>query len=139
VTARAVWRMADANGNRAAEGLRAAEDILRFLRDDARLSAEARRLRHALRREAGALAPPGKLLAARDARRDVGAGRHRGGQPRRDWRGALAANLRRAQEAARVLEEVARLAGRGAGARRLQRLRYAVYRLEAAALAPRRR
>ncbi|MEK7767950.1 MAG: thiamine-phosphate pyrophosphorylase [bacterium] len=136
---RAVWRMVDANANRAAEGLRAAEDILRFLRDDARGSAEARRLRHALRRAAAALAPAKRLLAARDARRDVGAGRWRAGQSRRTWRAVLAANLRRAQEATRVLEEAARMAGRPGPARRLQSIRYALYGLESAALGPARR
>ena len=42
-------RMLDANGNRAAEGLRVLEDVARFVLDDARLAGIAKDARHALR------------------------------------------------------------------------------------------
>ncbi len=129
---RPLLRMADANLNRAMEGLRVAEDVLRFVRRSAPLSAEARRLRHALARAGGALGARSALLAARDAAGDPGRGRS-GAGPRHSARDLLAANLRRAQEAVRVLEEVCRAGARPAGAREFQRVRYALYRLESRA------
>lgn len=126
---RPLLRMADANLNRGMEGLRVAEDVLRFARRDAAGSAEARRLRHALRRVAGGLGPRARLVGARDAARDPGRGRVTAG-PRRSARDLLAANLRRAQESTRVLEECSRALGRAVAAGAFQRIRYALYRLE---------
>lgn len=128
-----LWRMLDANANRAREGLRVAEDVLRFVRGDSALSMKARKLRHAVGREAEALAPRTVLLAARDSAGDVGARQWRGGKARRNAEGLLAANLRRAQESARVMEECARLLGKSAAIRRLQSLRYSIYDLESRA------
>ena len=42
------WRALDASANRAAEALRVIEDVLRFVLDDAHLTAVAKRLRHDL-------------------------------------------------------------------------------------------
>ncbi|MEK7475851.1 MAG: thiamine-phosphate pyrophosphorylase [Candidatus Coatesbacteria bacterium] len=130
-------RMLDANLNRASEGLRAAEDVLRFVRLDAKRSGEARALRHLVRRTVLGVIPAGHLLEARDSAHDPGRGRWQAA--RRSTRELLAANLRRAQESARVLEEGLRLAGRPAAVRAMQAVRYRLYRLEsAAASVPRR-
>lgn len=125
--------MLDANLNRASEGLRTAEDVLRFVKGEARLSGEARKLRHAMGRIVTAAVPAASLLAARDASRDPGRGRWKG--TRRSTADLLLANLRRAQESARVLEEGLRLLSRPRGVREMQAARYRLYGLEAEAAA----
>lgn len=127
---RAIARMFDANANRAAEGLRTVEDVLRFAFDNRRLSREARNVRHALARISARVFPRVTLLAARDSGRDVGAGRSGAAMPRRRRGDLLSANMKRAQESVRVMEETARYAGKPAGARALQALRFRLYRLE---------
>jgi thiamine-phosphate pyrophosphorylase len=129
--------MLDANLNRASEGLRAAEDVLRFVARSAPLSGEARALRHLVRRTVLGAIPAGRLLASRDSAHDPGRGRWEA--TRRSTRDLLSANLRRAQESARVLEEGLRLAGRPAATRSMQAVRYRLYGLEAAAAPARRR
>ena len=131
-----ILRVADANLNRAGEGLRAAEDILRFCLDHAALSREARLARHAVRAAGRALAPDESLRVARDSRRDVGRRRSTPGTRRGTPREMLAANLRRAQESLRVLEETAHITGKGPAASRFQALRYRLYSLEKRALSP---
>ena len=126
---RLLARMVDANLNRVREGLRVVEDILRFGQRHVALSAKASRLRHAVTRAGALLAPATGLLIARDAAGDPGRGRWRAGRRAR-LADLLQANLRRAQEGARVLEEVGRYAGRAAAVRRLQAVRYALYDLE---------
>jgi thiamine-phosphate pyrophosphorylase len=123
-------RLLDANINRAAEGLRVLEDIARFAFDRQELSAELRRLRHTVRglfrgRESG-------LLAARNAANDVG--KTTSGQSLSDQRSGLRdtaqANFKRAQEAARVLEEVLKAQGEYAAGKQLEQLRFQLYELE---------
>jgi len=128
---RKIFRMLDANLNRLSEGLRVVEDILRFGRDSAALSGEARKMRHAFGKTLEKIAPRSRLLAGRRSHADVGAKRGKAGR-RAGLADILAANLRRAQESARVLEEGARFLGSGPVTRALQRLRYRVYELEAA-------
>jgi len=122
--------MLDANLNRASEGLRVAEDVLRFGYANGQLSGETRRLRHDVGKVMLRVAPRGSLVAARDSRRDVGAGRWQAGRPRRGVGDLLAANLRRAGESLGVLEEGARVVAAPACCRSLQALRYRLYDLE---------
>ncbi len=129
---RAIARMFDANANRASEGLRAVEDVLRFALNSRKLSREARNARHAVARISARTFPRGMLLAARDAGRDVGARRARGAMARRRREDLVTANMKRAQESVRVMEEAARHGGKAAGARALQALRFRLYRLERA-------
>ncbi len=132
--AKPIIRAIDANLNRASEGLRVVEDLLRFSLSNGRLSAIARGLRHAIRRTAGKMAGRLELLGARDSRSDPGAGRWASGQARRDIAGVLSANMRRAEESMRVLEECARMRGRSTVVRTLQGIRYRLYELERGAL-----
>ena len=125
-----ISRMLDANANRAGEGLRVAEDVLRFSLGDARLSGLARKIRHEISRHASEIIPRRDLLAFRDSEGDPGAGRFSSSRPRRGLEGLLTANFRRAQESVRVMEECARLVGKAAAVRHLQSDRYALYTLE---------
>lgn len=122
---RSALRIVDANLNRALEGLRAAEDVLRFLRDDHRIAAGLRRIRHTLSALYAGSRPA--LLAARDSIRDPG--RRNPERRYRDPGDILAANFRRAEESLRVLEEMAKLS-EPQRVNDLKRLRYAVYDLE---------
>jgi thiamine-phosphate pyrophosphorylase len=124
-------RILDANANRAREGLRVAEDYCRFALDDALLSGQLKQLRHDL---AAALADlsPELLLQARETLRDVGTEISTDAEQKRYSLLAVAqANLKRAQEALRTLEEFGKLhSARCAAA--LEQLRYRAYTLEKA-------
>ncbi len=121
----------DANLNRAREGLRVCEEVARLVRDDAALTRRCQRLRYSVER-AVLLLPKEKLLRARDSRSDVGRPALRGAaRQHRNTRDLAAANLKRVQEALRVLEEFSRL-GYPAAARVFGSLRFKVYSLEQA-------
>jgi thiamine-phosphate pyrophosphorylase len=120
-------RILDANFNRAREALRVLEDQARFELEDARLSAELKALRHDL----DALSRPlaARLLAARDSR-DVGRDSDVAGP-----RDVVAANFKRAEEAARSIEEHAGGAVRSGA----HRIRFRLYALEPRMRGPRAR
>ncbi len=129
-----VFRILDANLNRAREALRVLEDLARFHRDDARLATSLKEARHALDREARPHAR--ELLAARNSEADVG----RDGDlpvdgPRRLGEVA-AANLKRAQEALRSIEELAK-GGQPRLGGTAHAIRYRLYAIEKSMADPR--
>ena len=124
----AILRLLDANANRALEGLRVCEEVVRFHGHSPRHFRRMRTLRHATA-QAIRLLPVARaaLLHARDSRRDVGrsAVAARIGSLER----LLVINFQRAKESLRTLEECSRLiAPRRAAA--FQRLRFRVYEAE---------
>ncbi|MDP2743869.1 MAG: thiamine phosphate synthase, partial [Dehalococcoidia bacterium] len=101
-------RIIDANLNRLAEGLRVLEDVARFALNHEPLDRELRTLRHQLRE--GLKPLESVLISSRDAAGDIGADAEGPARAKReDMAGLVTANARRAQEALRVLEELARL------------------------------
>jgi thiamine-phosphate pyrophosphorylase len=96
-----LFRVLDANLNRAREGLRVLEDTARFVWDDRSLFTSLRQSRHALDRATRSAYP--KLVSGRESGTDLG--RRMAEGKKRNWPGLVAANFRRAQEALRVLEE----------------------------------
>ncbi len=106
-------RMIDANLNRAREGLRLLEDVARFVVNDAELSQRLKSLRHDLAQEARSLGI--ELLSQRDSEHDIGRIQPKGKQLRieagsaPDLADLVTANAKRAEEAIRVLEELAKL------------------------------
>ena len=131
MTAQRLFRVLDANLNRAREGLRVCEEVARLVLDDAALTRRCQRLRYSVDR-AAALLPGPKLLQARDSRSDVGRPALRGVARRhRKVQDLAAANLKRVQEALRVLEEFSRLVKPSAG-RAFGTLRFKAYSLEQA-------
>jgi thiamine-phosphate pyrophosphorylase len=124
-----VWhRILDANLNRAREGLRVLEDIVRFALDDAAGSAVLKSYRHRLDRATRTLYSD--LVSSRDSAADVGRGRDEAVKRGRGIDDVAAANLRRVQEALRSIEECSR--GRQPRlAREAHDLRYRCYELEA--------
>ena len=125
---RGILRVIDANANRAREGLRVAEDLLRLAYDEPALFRRLRRLRHGVSRLLRQL-PVGQaeLIDARDTRTD--SGRRAGFAGVESLHHLLLVNVQRAKEALRVLEEASRVLDprRSAG---FQRLRFDLYDAE---------
>jgi thiamine-phosphate pyrophosphorylase len=122
-------RIIDASANRAREGLRVAEDYVRFVLDDPGLTRRLKEVRHRL---AAALQgfDQDLLIASRDTRDDVGT--HimtPSEQIRENPRAVLTANFKRVAEALRTLEEYGKLIDVWL-AGRFEVLRYDVYTLE---------
>jgi thiamine-phosphate pyrophosphorylase len=125
-----IYRIIDANLNRAREGIRVAEEVARLYFDDAKLSSQLKSLRHQLTRVAKTSFDEKKLLSFRDSEKDVGANSMGGLEKKRaDLEAIVFANLRRAQEAVRVLEEFGKLIT-PASAQSFKKIRFRLYTLE---------
>ena len=123
-----VLRVLDANANRVREGLRVAEDYCRFVLEDAALSRRLKQLRHAVTTALIEADRESELTDARDADNDPG----------KDWpetrtgsrlEDVVTANVKRAQEGLRVLEEFAK-ASSVPGSATFKQLRFDLYTLE---------
>lgn len=133
---RNVYRILDANLNRAGEAIRVVEDCARFILDHPVLAQEAKALRHRLRHAMDKLAiPSSEFLDARSVSSDVGALLGSVGDVSRDTLSTvLRANFRRLAESLRTLEEYAKLARKPFDS--FERLRYETYDLEKAFASP---
>jgi len=120
-------RIIDVNLNRLSEALKVAEDICRLELADVALVRRVRGLRGDLNPVAIALRR--RVVGYRDSRADPGRESGFDKTPRADLRGVLFANLKRAQEACRVLEEVAKSEIREVSPD-FKRARFALYDLE---------
>ena len=128
MTPRATLRLLDANANRAMEGLRVCEDIVRFHVGAPRLFQRVRRMRHAVMNAVRRLpVNPSSLWRARDSRADIG--RRAVSAPLGSLEQLLVINFQRAKESLRVLEECSRVIA-AAHSRAFQRLRFELYVLE---------
>jgi thiamine-phosphate pyrophosphorylase len=126
---RHILRAIDAAANRAAEGLRVAEDYARFVQNDAYLTRVLKNLRHAVAETIAAI-PLAERLAARDTSGDVGTSISSPSAASRVREAELlAANLHRAEEALRSLEEFGRLIEPSLGSA-FEKLRYQLYTVE---------
>jgi len=106
------------------------EEVARLYFDDAKLSAGLKRLRHELTKVAKRNFDQEKLLFFRDSEKDVGADSMGTLEKRRaDINSVIQANLRRSQEATRVLEEFGKLISPDS-ARSFKRIRFRLYTLE---------
>ena len=125
-----IYRIIDANLNRAREGIRVTEEVARLYFDDARLSSKFKKLRHDLTRVAKKSFDQKKLLSFRDSEKDVGADSMGSLEKKRaDLNSIVQANLRRSQEATRVLEEFGKLICPDS-AKSFKRIRFRLYTLE---------
>lgn len=121
----AVYRILDANLDRAREGLRILEEWCRFGRNDAQLTQDCKELRQTL-----AQWHKSELRLARDTPADPGTDlTHPQEEQRQDLQALLQANCCRVQEALRVLEEYAKLYNAEMAAA-CKQMRYQVYTLE---------
>lgn len=122
-------RIVDVNANRARESLRVLDDFARFIRNDAVLTEEVKRLRHDLVHAVSQL-PPGLLAAARDTPGDVGTAVSLSSEYERVTATQVArVNLARLQESLRSLEEYGKILD-ATFARRVEAIRYAAYTLD---------
>jgi thiamine-phosphate pyrophosphorylase len=126
----ALYRILDANLDRAREGLRILEDWCRFGLDNAELTEECKYLRQEL-----AQWHSSELRAARDTPGDPGTQlTHPNEEIRSDIQQVLQANLCRVQEALRVLEEYGKVYSSSMG-NACKQMRYRVYTLESRLMA----
>ena len=98
-----LYRVIDANLNRLKEGLRVVEDVRRYGFDDLALAKKIKNLRHK------AKIPQREFLKFRDAVNDVLKRSLKEEQIRLNLDDLQTANIKRAQESARVLEECFKL------------------------------
>lgn len=125
------FRILDASLNRAGEGLRVVEDYLRFACDDRLLTQEIKALRHELRQIA-TYVDDSDRHTARETLRDVGTTFSTAAELDRDdaW-SVCEANLKRAEQSLRSLEEYGKLVSTEFS-QCAERLRYRLYTLEKA-------
>lgn len=125
----AVYRIIDANFNRAREAARSVEEFCRFALNSESLTERTKQLRHELSTCIGGLDTP-RLISSRDTLGDVGVGKKVDKQlSRGDLYDCCAAACKRLSEALRVLEETLRIQCPLA-ADTIERLRYVAYTLE---------
>lgn len=123
-------RLIDANFNRAKEGLRVCEDIIRFMYDDQALTQAFKKLRHDCATVLFQFPVPYKsLIDARNSRGDVGKESVILMNRKPGWKDILISNLKRSEEALRVLEEAAKVVA-PKNSRGFQKLRFQLYELE---------
>jgi len=97
-------RLIDANLNRMREGIRVVEDIFRYVFDDKEIATKLKKIRHDVRSKIEK-----EALQHRDIKSDVLKGSIRSELQRSDLEELIQANLKRAQESARVLEETLKM------------------------------
>lgn len=126
---KSVYRIVDANFNRAREGLRVLEEYCRFVLNHSELSKQLKTLRHSLCQTI-AILDPERLLCCRDSQGDIGKAIRVESQMKRvRLEDCVHAAAKRLTEALRVLAEV----GQSLDPRlydSFERLRFDVYTLE---------
>ncbi|SFV74532.1 Hypothetical alternative hydroxymethylpyrimidine phosphate kinase ThiD [hydrothermal vent metagenome] len=99
-----LFRVIDANINRLKEGVRVIEDIIRYYKNDKKLSLQLKQLRHK-----ASINLTYELLLHRDSINDVLRPTTQSELNRTNLQSIIIANFKRAQESARVLEELFKL------------------------------
>jgi len=119
-----IYRVIDANLNRLKEGIRVVEDIMRYRDNNKELSRKLKSLRHKAR-----INETVALLQNRDSINDVLRSSTKSEQKRSDILSILTANFKRAEESARVLEEIFKLEDIEQS-ENFKTIRYELYNLE---------
>ncbi len=126
---RSVYRIIDANFNRAREAARVIEDFCRFALNSDQLTGRAKQLRHRLCAAIGEL-DTGRLISSRDTPGDVGVGKTVDKQLQRtDISDSVTAGCKRLTEALRVLAEMTQPLN-PLVYETIEKLRYTTYTLE---------
>ncbi len=125
-----VIRLIDANLNRLREALRVIEEHVRFVSPSPPLCIELKKLRHMLQDVESSFGRQ-DLLRNRDTRTDPFADKNRPEELRRDtYLDVLAANFKRAEEAARVIEEYSKITDYPECSETAKTIRFALYACE---------
>lgn len=101
---KSLFRLLDANFNRALEGVRVCEDLFRFIRNDSSNMECLRQIRHALADVRKSL-DQRQLLDGRESASDPGNRPFKDEMSRSTFDDLMSANLQRIKESLRVLEE----------------------------------
>jgi thiamine-phosphate pyrophosphorylase len=126
---REIYRILDANFNRAREALRVAEDAGRFALNDPAICAMAKNMRSELQ-EIYEQLPVRELIASRDTAGDIGTELTSRNEPlRTDLCAVTTAALKRLSEALRTIEEYCKIVAPTL-TERIERMRYNGYTLE---------
>lgn len=124
------YRIIDANLNRATEGLRVVEEICRFVIEDKTLALEIKKIRSNLAKTGKSLIDNDNHYQYRNAWQDIGRRFYTENEGRRrNVEDVFRANIKRAQEAVRCLEEFSKLLKPMFG-KRFKSLRFKLYELE---------
>ncbi|NPA04415.1 MAG: thiamine-phosphate pyrophosphorylase [Epsilonproteobacteria bacterium] len=118
-----IFRLIDANLNRLKEGIRVVEDIERYIFNNQPLSLRLKQLRHQ------ATYSNKKLLKYRDIKKDVLKESIESEKKRATLEEIMSANIKRSQEASRVLEEAFKLID-SSWSERFKKIRYELYDIE---------
>lgn len=125
-----IYRIIDANINRAKEGIRVVEDVCRFILEDEGLTAKLKKIRHKIGKLNSKLADYYLLLTSRDSKADPGLSiSAQDKNKRKDYSDLVISNMCRAEEACRVLEEISKLKDENL-AFEFEKIRYSLYSLE---------
>jgi thiamine-phosphate pyrophosphorylase len=120
-------RIIDVNLNRLTEGLRVVEDVVRLGLENRRLLSDIRKLRTQVGRDVRALRK--QVISSRKSETDLGRGDRFDRAKRKSLEDVLLASFKRAEEAARVLEEVLKVV-EPALAGKFKAVRFRLYDLE---------
>lgn len=125
-----ISRIIDANLNRLLEGLRVCEEITRFIVLDKNLTSRFKNLRHNITGLSGKWKIKDTcLLDSRDSLKDIGKPSIKEELKRRNCQDIFFANVQRAKESARVLEEFSKLENKRISAG-FKDIRYRLYQIE---------
>ncbi len=124
LTSSKLYRLIDANLNRLREGIRVCEDIERYIYNNKELSGRLKQLRHTARTPYH-----DRYLQSRDIVGDVLKETTASESQRGNITELLLANIKRAQESARVLEESFKLIDTEE-AEKFKHIRYGLYDIE---------
>lgn len=124
-----IYRILDANINRLKEGLRVIEEITRFILEDKSSTSALKQLRHKVDDLSKGLPANVQLIQQRDITKDIGRNLHICEFKRKDVSDIFFANIQRAKESLRVLEEFAKLKDKNT-AIGFKKIRHRVYELE---------
>lgn len=125
-----ILRVIDANQNRALEGIRVCEEITRFILADKNLTLAFKNLRHKIVRAVKDWNIASLfLLNSRNSAKDAGRATIESELKRINYKDIFFANIQRAKESIRVLEEFSKLKSPKA-AQGFKSIRYSLYQLE---------
>lgn len=120
-----ILRIIDANSNRLKEAIRVIEDIARYYDNNKKMAKSLKTLRH----KAKINNLQTKLVDSRDSYNDVLKESTQSEMIRDNLQDIVTANFKRAQESARVLEEMLKLLAHSLSAN-FKNIRYELYQLE---------
>lgn len=124
-----IYRIIDANINRANEGLRVCEEITRFILGDHKLTSGLKKIRHRIKDLTHKLPAKKNLLSQRDTQTDIGKNVYVNELKRRDIPDIFFANIQRVKESIRALEEFSKLIDTNIAVD-FKKMRYNIYELE---------